>query len=134
MLGISDRTLAGWVEGGRLERVHAGVYRLAGVPPSWEQDVMAAVLAADGVASHRTAARLWDMYDTDAVEVTVPRSRRCLAADVVAHRSGDIVPRHVTRRLGIPVTNPMRTLVDLGAVDKWAVADALERAVIARVC
>jgi very-short-patch-repair endonuclease len=131
-LGISDRMLGAWVEGGRLEPVHAGVYRVAGVPPSWEQDVMAAVLAADGVASHRTAARLWGVYDTDMVEVTVPRSRRCEAA--VAHRSGDLVAKHVTRRRGIPVTNPMRTLVDLGAVDRWAVSDALERAVIARVC
>lgn len=28
----------------------------------------------------------------------------------------------------------MRTLVDLGAVEKWAVGDALERALVARVC
>jgi very-short-patch-repair endonuclease len=114
--------------------VHAGVYRLAGVPSSWEQDVMAAVLAADGVASHRTAARLWDIHDSDVVEVTVPRSRRCEAIGFTTHRSRDLTPGHVTRRRGIPVTNPMRTLVDLGAVDRWAVGDALERAVIARVC
>lgn len=133
-LGITDDMLSDWVEAGRLERLHAGVYRLAGAPPSWEQDVMAAVLAADGVASHGTAGRLWGVYDTDAVEVTVSRTHRCVADGVVTHRSRDLASRHVTRRRGIPVTNPMRTLVDLGAVDRWAVSDALERAVIARVC
>lgn len=133
-LGTSDRMLDTWVEQGRLERLHAGVYRLAGVPPSWEQSVMAAVLAAGGVASHGAAARLWGIFDTDVVEVTVARTHRCVAAGVVTHRSRDLSPRHVTRRRGIPVTNPMRTLVDLGAVDRWAVGDALERAVVARIC
>lgn len=133
-LGVSDDMLDDWAEGGRLERVHAGVYRMAGAPRSWEQDVMAGVLAASGVASHGTAARLWDLYDTDVIEVTVARNNRCVAEGVVTHRSRDLSPKHVTRRQGIPVTNPMRTLVDLGAVDTWAVGDALERAVIARVC
>jgi very-short-patch-repair endonuclease len=131
-LGRSEDVIDRWVAGGRLERLHASVYRMAGAPASWEQEAMAAVLASGGVASHRTAARLWGMYDTDVVEVTVPRRRRC--EQVLTHRSTDLVPRHVTRRRGIPVTTPMRTLVDLGAVDRWAVGDALERAVIARVC
>ena len=133
--GLSDDMLGDWVDAGRLERLHAGVYRLAGAPPSWEQSVMAAVLAAGGIASHRSAARLWGVYDTDVVEVTVPRPHRCVASGVVTHRSRDLASRHVTRRYGIPVTTPMRTLVDLGAVcPERQVADALERAVVALVC
>lgn len=133
-VGATDDLLGDWVEAGRLERVQAGVYRVAGAPASWEQGVMAGVLAAGGVASHRTAARLWDIHDTDVIEVTVARSCRCVATDVVTHRSRDLVAKHVTRRHGIPVTTPMRTLVDLGAVERWAVGDALERALVARVC
>ncbi|HEX2038980.1 MAG TPA: DUF559 domain-containing protein [Acidimicrobiales bacterium] len=134
--GLGEDAIDRWLACERLEPVHSRVYRVAGVPQTWEQDVMAAVMAADGVASHRTAARLWGIHDADEVEVTVPRGRRCEAVGMVTHRSRDLTPKHVTRRLGIPVTNPMRTLVDLGAVVRSdaAVADALERAVIARVC
>jgi predicted transcriptional regulator of viral defense system len=108
--GLSDRAIRGWVTGGRLERVHAGVYRVGGAPTSWEQVAMAAVLAAGGVASHRTAGQLWGLCDAhDRVEVTVPRGRRGGASGVVVHRSRDLAERHVTRRAGMPVTTPMRT-------------------------
>jgi very-short-patch-repair endonuclease len=134
-VGLSDVVLHDWVGHGRLERVHAGVYRVGGAPRRWEQEVMAAVLAGDGVASHRCAAHLWGLHDDNRVEVTVPRERRARANGVVVHRSKDLVGRHCTRRTGIPVTTPMRTLVDLGAVvGDEQVADALERALIARVC
>ena len=131
--GVAERTLGHWLETGRLERVHAGVYRLAGAPITWEQQAMAAVLGSTAVLSHRAAARLWGLADHDEFEITTAgaRPRR---GGVVVHRSGDLAERHATRRRGIPVTTPMRTLVDLGAVDKEGVADALERAVIARVC
>src|SRR4051812_5749172 len=37
---------------GRLERVHPGVYRIAGAPEGWEPSVMAAVMAAgDGAVA-----------------------------------------------------------------------------------
>lgn len=132
-LAIPPRTVDKWVAAGRLERIHPGVYRVAGSVETWEQRTMAAALASGGVVSHRSAARLWDLCDDDVVEIAVVEGHPRLHG-VVAHRSTDLSPKYVTRRRGIPVTNPMRTLVDLGAVDKWAVADALERAVIARVC
>lgn len=65
--GLSPSTIKRWVSAGRLIVVYRPVYRLAGSPPSWEQRILAAVLAAgDGsVASHRSAARLWGVLDTD---------------------------------------------------------------------
>ena len=132
-LTVPARTLDHWVRSGRLERLHPGVYRVAGSVDTWEQRATAAALAGGGVVSHRAAGRLWGLTDHDEIEITVSGGHPRLMG-VVAHRSSDLTPRHVTRRRGIPVTNPMRTLVDLGAVDKWAVGDALERAVIARVC
>jgi hypothetical protein len=46
---------------GRLLRRDFNVYRLAGAPVTWEQNVLAACLASGGVASHRTAARLHEL-------------------------------------------------------------------------
>jgi very-short-patch-repair endonuclease len=52
---------------------------------------------------------------------------------VVVHRSRDLVPEHTTIRHGVPVTNPLRTLVDLGAVcSRWTVEDALDRGLVAK--
>jgi very-short-patch-repair endonuclease len=52
---------------------------------------------------------------------------------VVVHRSRDLAPGHTTAREGVPVTNPLRTLVDLGAVvPDRLVAEALERGLVSR--
>lgn len=134
-IGVPERTIGEWIETSRLERVHPRVYRLPGTPHTWHQSVLAAAFASGGVVSHASAARLWGVHDTDDVEVTVPVTQRPRLVGAVVHRSGDLAPRFVTTRQGIPVTNPMRTLVDLGAVVKRPhVSDALERAVTARVC
>ena len=102
--------------------MHPGVYRIPGAPVTWEQRALAAVLAAGAGAalSHRAAARIWRLLDVDApVEIVVPRARGPRLAGVIVHRSTDLVARHVTVRDGIPVTNPLRTMVDLGAVVPW---------------
>ena len=90
---------------------------------------MAAVLACGpGAAlSHTSAGWLWGILrnprrpSADPLEghpdggishVTVPReckSRR----GIKVHRSRTLLPSHTTRRLGIPVTTPSRTLFDL---------------------
>ena len=121
----------GWVQhaiaAGRLERLHPAVYRLAGAPATWEQRVMAAVLAAGegALASHRTAARLWKLGDFEDVEVTVSRSRCPRLVGVDVHRSRDLHRDRGATREGIPVTTPMRAVLDLGAV---AARDVVENA------
>lgn len=134
--GCSGDWLERSVRRGGLDRPHPGVYRVAGAPQTIDQALLAAVLASGGVASHRAAGRLWGLGDWDEVEVTVERPRHPRLAGVVVHRSGDLDLKYVTHRRGIAVTNPMRTLVDLGAVKevKHDVGDALERALLARVC
>jgi very-short-patch-repair endonuclease len=53
---------------------------------------------------------------------------------VTLHRSLDLAPEFVTIRHGIPVTKPLRLLVDLGAVVPWhLVSRALEQLVTRRV-
>jgi hypothetical protein len=80
---------------------------------------MAAVLAGGlgTLASHRSAAWLWGLLDEpDRPEVTTTRSRAPRPRGTIAHRLLDMADANVSLRQGIPVTNPLRTLVDLGAV------------------
>ena len=134
--GVPAGQLQRWLSEGRLQKVHTGVYRLAGVPITWEQRVLAAVLGAGhgSAASHRSAGRLWSMCESDVLDVSVPPGRRRRLSGVSLHMSGDLVGSTLSLRRGIPVTNPLRTLVDLGAVLTPAeLEDALDRALVARL-
>jgi len=118
--GFSRRQIQHRRETGRWDHVHAGVYRVAGVPDSWEQRVLAACLAVGpgAVASHRSASALWGLCEPPVVdaELSVVAGRDHRLGGVVVHRSTDLGRRAITRRGAIPVTTPARTLVDLGAV------------------
>jgi hypothetical protein len=94
------------------------VYRVPGTPQTWHQRVIAACLGGPAVASHRSAGRLWDFpgMSDGLVEVTALRHRRRKPTDVVWHESYHLTERDVTEVEGIPVTRPIRTFVDLGAV------------------
>lgn len=134
--GFAPRTIDNWVASGRLERLHPAVYCVAGAPSTDHRALMAAVLAAGSgcLASHRSAAWLWGLGDPPLPEVVVPRSRRPRLHGVVVHHPLDLPKARRSVKDGIPVTNPLRTLVDLGAVcEADAVADAVERALIARL-
>ncbi|HKN40670.1 MAG TPA: type IV toxin-antitoxin system AbiEi family antitoxin domain-containing protein, partial [Acidimicrobiia bacterium] len=54
--GLSYEAIRGRLRAGLWERLHQGVYRLPGVPPSPKQQVMGACLAGGtgAVASHQT--------------------------------------------------------------------------------
>ncbi len=118
--GLSERAVHARASGGRLDRIHRGVYRVGGSAPSFEQELLAACLSLGGLvaASHRAAAALWglELPDAPVCEVTRAAGRSPRLPGVVVHRGVDLVPDHVVRRRGIPVTNPLRLLVDLGAV------------------
>lgn len=133
--GVASSTIAGWVRAGRLVQVQPRVYRVTGAPVTWHQQVLAAVLAAGpgAAASHRTAAVLWAMLEDGTIEIVVPRGRTPRLRGVIVHQTRDLIP--VARRFGIPVTSPMRTIVDLGAVVPAAVVElALDAAEVARLC
>src|SRR4051794_24392796 len=136
--GVDESVLQRWRYGGRLEVAGPGVYRLAGAPRTWESRLMAAVLAAGpgAAATHRSAAALWRLVEdpTDVLEVAVPPSRLPRFEGAIIHRLGDLTPEVVTRRQGIPVLNPLLTLVHLGAVvPPWQVEDALDRGLVRRL-
>lgn len=120
---------------GRWGQVLPGVYRLAGTSSSWEQILMAACLhAGEGsAASHRAAAALWRLQGVDVRVVEIVTPRRLRHPGVLAHRTR--VPRRRLTRVGaIPVTDPARTLLDLGAVvPPPVVGDALDDALRRRL-
>jgi very-short-patch-repair endonuclease len=127
--GLSNDAIAEWVRAKRLVRVQPAVYRVAGAPITREQRLLAACLAAgpDSAVSHRPAAHEWGMGDfPDVVEIVTPRARWPRLRNVRVHRSTDLRTDHLTVRRGVPVTKPLRTLVDLGQSAPWAVSDALE--------
>jgi very-short-patch-repair endonuclease len=108
------------IRAGRLEPVRTGVLRVAGSRNTWEQQVLAAVLAGGPgtLASFRTAATLWSLEGLrrrDRVEITVRSERRARLPGITVHDSMIMPAHHVARRDGIPVTSVARTLCDLTA-------------------
>ena len=114
---------------GRWVKLHPGVYRLAGVPPTPEQSVRAALLAAGpmAVVSYRAAAQIWELPGvTPDLELTLPVGHNVIPlAGVRVHHSRSLPPVDVTTRDGLRVTTATRTLIDLSAV--------LDRAALRRV-
>jgi hypothetical protein len=120
--------LAGFSDDQIEERIHCGrwrirllnAYRLAGAPPSWKGDLLAACWAGGfrAVASHRSAAALWNLAGgrRSMQEITCPRWRRARHDGLVVHESKAFDPVDAMVIEGIPVTTPERTLLDLGAV------------------
>jgi Protein of unknown function (DUF559) len=122
-------------QGGVLVPYGPGVARFAGAPATTKQQIRAAVLGTKNtVASHRSAAYLWgvDIDGADPVDLIAttvrfgPRLR-----NTVIHRPSDLADLRPVVRAGIPATNPMRTLLDLGAVAPDMVDVALEQMLIA---
>lgn len=103
---------------GRLHRLHRGVYAVGHIAPSKERVWMAAILAmGDGaVLSHRGAAALWELLPSTEgpVDISLPsRNGRRRRQGIHIHRPESLQPEETTRRRGIPVTTPARTLADL---------------------
>jgi len=132
--GLTHKNIEYRLQTGRWERVLPGVYRIAGVPDSWKQRLMAAYLWAGATAaiSHRAAARLWglDGVRDEVIEVASTRKLVSPAEWVIFHQPLSLPSDEITEIDGIQVTTVPRTLLDLGAVVRrdrveWALDGAL---------
>jgi very-short-patch-repair endonuclease len=137
--GLSRRAIERRCAARLLVEIRKGVFAVAGVAASWEQSVMAAVLAAgDGaVASHLTAGALWGLPNVgrECLEVTTDRPDQRRLRGVLTHRTVAFLAAEHTVRAGIPVTSVARTLVDSSgrlSVAQLGVAtdDALRRSIL----
>ncbi|MGN6870900.1 MAG: type IV toxin-antitoxin system AbiEi family antitoxin domain-containing protein [Solirubrobacteraceae bacterium] len=116
-LGLDAYAIRYRVKIGRLHRVFRGVYSVGRPPGSPEDWASAAVLACGpGAAlSHGSAMALWGYWRQwdRPYEVTVVGDRRTKGIRV--HRSTTLRRHDVTRQLGIRVTTPARTALDMSA-------------------
>lgn len=115
-LGFTAHAIKHRVRKGRLRRVHPTVYAVGWGKLTTERTWMAAVLACGrgALLSHSSAAALWGIGRVAAQpEVTVPAHRRPDPAGVRVHRTTRLPADDTTTHHGIPVTSPIRTLIDL---------------------
>ncbi len=120
-LGLSRHQVTHRLGVGQLHEVIRGLYRLAGVPETWEQRVWAACLATGGLASHRTAGWLFGLDGLGRtpprdIEVLVPFTASSTSRLAIVHRSRTLDARHAAKRAGVPRTNLARTIIDLAEV------------------
>ncbi|MGQ0432789.1 MAG: hypothetical protein ACT452_10350 [Microthrixaceae bacterium] len=130
--GRKDR----WVAAGRLLAVQPRVFRVLGSPHTWHQALKAAELSTEGIVSHRAAAELWGLIPPAGyVEVSVTPSRAPRAQPpAIAHRIADLDDALAVDREGFQLTDPTRTVIDLGLVlPTWSVSDALSRGLTTRL-
>jgi predicted transcriptional regulator of viral defense system len=116
-LGVGRSGVTRRVQGGRLRRLHRGVYAVGGAVLPREGRWLAAVLACGpgAVLSHVSAAVHWNLLG---YELARPRSRPPRPArgpgDPPA-RSHALGARDITTHQGIPTTTLARTLLDIAA-------------------
>jgi very-short-patch-repair endonuclease/predicted transcriptional regulator of viral defense system len=127
-LGLGERGVRHRAAGGRLHRVHRGVYAVGHTVLRGEGRRLAAVLACGegAVLSHRSAAAHWGLLATSAarIDVTAPRTRAG-DAKIRLHHSRSLIARDTDTHERIPITSVARTLLDLAATVR---PDRLERA------
>jgi very-short-patch-repair endonuclease len=115
--GVHRHHVVTRLRAGSLERLRAGVYLVAGAPRSFDQSVLAAVLAAGPhtVASHTTAAVIWELplVEHEVLELSTARPHWARMPGVRAHRTTAFLNCEHTAQRRIPVTTVARTLVDL---------------------
>lgn len=115
--GVGDSQIESRLASGRLLRVRPRVYMIPGVAQTFELAVLAAVLSVgpDTVASHASAAALWDLpfVEPEDLELTTARPKWGRLSGVQSHRTVAFLQCEHTVRRRIPVTTVARTIVDL---------------------
>jgi hypothetical protein len=127
--GMSRSAISRRVAAGRWEMVLPSVYRLAGVPSTWYQRLMAACLWAGPTAavSHNAAAALLGLerFKRGTVEISTTANRKSGSDWLTCHRVVALPQAQILELWGLPVTSAGRTLIDLAGEIQ---PNALERA------
>jgi very-short-patch-repair endonuclease len=116
-LGLGRGAIARRLEHGRLHRLDRGVYAVGHRALTRRAMWMAATLVADNaVLSHRSAAALYGIHQSDRgfIDITVPRALR--ARPRLDIHQATLARDEITTQHGIRITTPARTLLDLAAV------------------
>lgn len=131
-LGIGSRSIEHRIAKGRLHPLWRGVYAVGRPEVSESGRWMGAVLACGPTAllSHRSAAALWRIAPvprTGPIEVVA--GVFCRRPGIRTHRRRDLGLEHRREVVGIPVTNPVSTLIDLASCSPdWQAERAINEA------
>ena len=129
-LGVHSQAIKHRIARGRLHPIFRGVYAVGRPELTQHGRWMAAVLACgpNAALSHAAAGALWRLLTQPRAEidVSVPAVERHRVPGIRVHRRSNFGPDDITRHQGIPVIQPICTLVDLAA---RLPADQLEAAV-----
>jgi very-short-patch-repair endonuclease len=114
-LGLTKQDVSYRVAVGRLHPVLRGVYAI-GHPQIGQRGWFAAALLAIGaeaVLSHRAAAAVWGFRRWDGGRIDITTSRRVRRRDHLQLHSSLVEQEDHTRKDGLRLTTPARTLLDL---------------------
>jgi predicted transcriptional regulator of viral defense system len=116
--GVSPRQVEGLVRRGELVRLHRGIYRLGPIMSPYCLETAASFACGRSSAvSHRSAPYLYGLLPRPDGPVHVTVCGRHVRGDqgIVIHETSSLKSHEVRERHGVPVTAPVRTLVDLAA-------------------
>jgi hypothetical protein len=120
-------------------RRHPGVYGLAGVPPSWQQEVWAALLAIGphGTVTHETSLRIHgvgdDLVPRYPLTFTIPHGGHARIDGAVVHQIDDLRKSHREVIGGLPVSTAARAVVEVAAtVGRRRLGDIVDELVVNR--
>ena len=133
-LGLGSDSVSHRVKTGRLHPVHRGVYAVGRPALERKGRWLAAVLACgdEALLSHRSAAALWGLVRSSVerdIEIVMPDSVLRGRPGLRVHRRVDLGTPPRREVDGVPVTDPISTLVDLAScVPEWQVEQAINAA------
>jgi very-short-patch-repair endonuclease len=131
-LGFSGHWIDHRLARGRLHPLLRGVYAVGRPHVTRYGEWMAAVLACgrSAVLSHDSAAALWEIGPGPrGFEVSIVGGAKRNPDGLTVHRRRALRPDEVTTRHGIPVTSPIRTLIDIAArLDREPLEAAINQA------
>jgi uncharacterized protein DUF559/putative AbiEi antitoxin of type IV toxin-antitoxin system len=129
-LGYTRREIEQRLHNGRLHHISHGIYAVGRPELTPRGRWMAAVLACgdDAVLSHRSAAELWGIgyEEKKRIDVSIRRKSKITRKGIKVRARPALDAGSVVVRFGIPVTDPVQTLIDLATELKLL---KLERAV-----
>jgi predicted transcriptional regulator of viral defense system len=141
--GYSDQLLVHHVNSGNFRRVRRGIYRWVHYPIGEHEELVEIWLWSErvGVFSHESALALHELSDVlpAKVHLTLPsasRRRRRRVPDGVTLHHADVMDAERTWHGPVPITSPLRTLLDCARaasspeILEVAVAQALRRGLI----
>jgi len=119
-LGFTPMAIRHRIGRGRLHLVMTGIYAVGRPQISREGRWMAAVLACgdEAMLSHRSAAALWGFGEETpgVIDLSIRRHSSLRRPGIRFHDRAGLWSKDVTSCLGIPVTSPVKTFLDLTTV------------------